>query len=101
MAPSPRLSPPSQPLALLLAGLALPGLAQTVVCTPSTGGQRPRVASTAIRAAGGSLDFIRKFLYKIQPNQFHTILLYNRGTEPEIILFYHPDAVQVPQVPRM
>ena len=47
------------------------------------------------------LDFIRKILYKIQPNQFHTILLYNRGTEPEIILFYHPDAVQVPQVPRM
>ena len=59
------------------------------------------MATTAIRAAGGSLDFIRKFLYKIQPNQFHTILLYNRGTEPKIILFYHPDAVQVPQVPRM
>jgi hypothetical protein len=24
----------------------------------------------------------RIFLYKIQPNQFHTVLLYNRGTEP-------------------
>ena len=38
---------------------------------------------------------------KIQPNQFHTVLLYNRGTEPQTILFYHTDEVQVPQVPRM
>ena len=57
----------------------------------------PMVASTTIRAAGGSLDFIRIFLYKKQPNHFHTVLLYNRGTEPQIILFYHPGEVQVPQ----
>ena len=49
----------------------------------------------------GHLAFIGKFLYKIQPNQFHTVLLYNRGTEPQTILFYHRDEVQVPQVPRM
>jgi hypothetical protein len=49
----------------------------------------------------GHLAFIRKFLYKIQPNQFYTVLLYNRGTEPQTILFYRPDEVQVPQVPRM
>ena len=24
------------------------------------------------------------FLYKIQPNQFYTVLLYNRGTEPQV-----------------
>ena len=59
------------------------------------------VASTVIRAAGGSLDFIRIFLYKKQPNHFYTVLLYNRGTEPQTILFYHTDEVQVPQVPRM
>jgi hypothetical protein len=59
------------------------------------------VASTAIRAAGGSLDFIRIFLYKKQPNHFHTVLLYNKGTEPQIILFYHSGEVQVPHVPRM
>ena len=29
-------------------------------------------------------------LYKIQPNQFHTVLLYNRGTEPHTILGGHP-----------
>ena len=59
------------------------------------------VATTAIRDFGGSLDFIRIFLYKKQLNHFHTVLLYNRGTEPQIILFYHPGEVQVPQVPRM
>ena len=32
----------------------------------------------------------RIFLYKIQPNQFHTVLLYNRGTEPHTILCGHP-----------
>ena len=63
--------------------------------------ERAWVASSAIQAAGGSLDFIGKFLYKIQPNQFHTILLYNRCSEPQIILFYHPGEVQVPQVARM
>ena len=47
------------------------------------------------------LAFIWKILYKIQPNQFYTVLLYNRGTEPQTILFYHTDEVQVPQVPRM
>ena len=48
------------------------------------------------------LDFIKKIQYKIQPNQFHTILLYIRGTERQIILFYRPGEVeQVPQVPRM
>ena len=26
----------------------------------------------------------RIFLYKIQPNQFYTVLLYNRGTEPQV-----------------
>ena len=30
------------------------------------------------------------FLYKIQPNQFYTVLLYNRGTEPQTILDGHP-----------
>jgi hypothetical protein len=30
------------------------------------------------------------FLYKIQPNQFYTVLLYNRGTEPQAILDGHP-----------
>ena len=59
------------------------------------------VNSTIIQPTMSHLDFIRKILYKIQPNQFHTVLLYNRGTEPQIILFYHPDEVQVPQVPRM
>ena len=59
------------------------------------------VASTAIRGSGGSLDFIRIFQYKKQPNHFHTVLLYNRGAEPQTILFYHPGEVQVPQVPRM
>ena len=49
----------------------------------------------------GHLAFIKEFLYKIQPNQFHTVLLYNRGTEPQTILFYHTDEVHVPQVPRM
>jgi hypothetical protein len=29
------------------------------------------------------------FLYKIQPNQFYTVLLYNRGTEPQTILDGH------------
>ena len=56
---------------------------------------------TAIRGSGGSLDFIEIFQYKKQPNHFHTVLLYNRGTEPQIILFYHPGEVQVPQVPRI
>ena len=59
------------------------------------------VTSTRIQPTMGHLAFIRKFLYKIQPNQFHTVLLYNRGTEPQTILFYHTDEVQVPQVPRM
>jgi hypothetical protein len=49
----------------------------------------------------GSLAFIRKILYKIQPNLFHTFVLYNRGTEPQTILFYYRDEVQVPYVPRM
>jgi hypothetical protein len=65
------------------------------------GASRRRVATTAIQESGGSLDFIVIFLYKKQPNHFHTVLLYNRGTEPQIILFYHPGEVQVPQVPRM
>ena len=59
------------------------------------------MATTAIRGSGGSLDFIWIFLYKKQPNHFHTVLLYNIGTEPQIILFYHLGEVQVPQVPRM
>ena len=62
---------------------------------------RDKVATTAIRGSGGSLDFIWIFLYKKQPNHFYTVLLYNRGTEPQIILFYRPGEVQVPQVPRM
>jgi hypothetical protein len=60
-----------------------------------------QVATTIIPDSRGSLAFIGKFLYKIQPNQFYTVLLYNRGTEPQTILFYHTDEVQVPQVPRM
>jgi hypothetical protein len=59
------------------------------------------VATTTFRASTGSLAFIRKIVYKIQPNQFYTVLPYNRGTEPQTILFYHTDEVQVPQVPRM
>ena len=62
---------------------------------------RVKVTSTRIQPTMGHLAFIRKFPYKIQPNQFHTVLLYNRGTEPQTILFYHTDEVQVPQVPRM
>ena len=38
----------------------------------------------------GSLDRIREIVFKIQPNQFHTVLLYNRGTEPHTILDGHP-----------
>ena len=60
-----------------------------------------QVPSTRIQPTMGHLAFIRKILYKIQPNQFHTVLLYNRGTEPHTILFYHLDEVQVPQVPRI
>ena len=48
------------------------------------------VPSTRIQPTMGHLAFIRKFLYKIQPNQFHTVLLYNRGTEPHTILCGHP-----------
>ena len=59
------------------------------------------VNSTRIQPTMGHLAFIKESLYKIQPNQFHTVLLYNRGTEPQTILFYHTDEVQVPQVPRM
>jgi hypothetical protein len=59
---------------------------------------RAVVATTTFRASTGSLAFIRKVPYKIQPNQFHTVLLYNRGTEPQTILFYHPIEVHVPQV---
>jgi hypothetical protein len=59
------------------------------------------VNTSGIQPTMGHLAFIRKILYKILPNQFHTVLLYNRGTEPRTILFYHPDEVQVPQVPRM
>ena len=55
-----------------------------------------KVATTIIPDSRGSLAFIRKIIYKFQPNQFHTVLLYNRGTEPHTILFYHPDEVQVP-----
>jgi hypothetical protein len=58
-------------------------------------------STTIIPDSRGSLAFIRKFLHKIQPNQFYTVLLYNRGTEPQTILFYHTDEVQVPQVPRI
>jgi hypothetical protein len=29
----------------------------------------------------------RIFLYKIQPNQFHTVLLYNRGAKPLVPLY--------------
>jgi hypothetical protein len=57
--------------------------------------------STIIPDSTGSLAFIGKIIYKIQPNQFHNVLLYNTGTEPQTILFYDPDEVQVPQVPRM
>jgi hypothetical protein len=30
------------------------------------------------------------FLYAIEPNQYHTILLYNRGIEPQTTLGGHP-----------
>ena len=62
-----------------------------------TGAQVYRWAAQDIPRKG----LYRIFLYKIQPNQFYTVLLYNRGTEPQTILFYHTDEVQVPQVPRM
>ena len=40
----------------------------------------PRVASTISPESAASLAFIRKILYKIQPNQYHIILLYEGGT---------------------
>jgi hypothetical protein len=56
---------------------------------------RSRVMHCDTRTRGGTLAYHswrRKqglyeiFLYKIQPNHFHTVLLYNRGTEPQVIL---------------
>ena len=52
------------------------------------------VASTIFLDSTGSLAFIGKILYKIQPDRFHIVLIYDRGIEPQTILFYHPDEVQ-------
>ena len=56
----------------------------------SDGGVRSAPVYRWAAQDGPRKGLYRIFLYKIQPNQFHTVLLYNRGTEPHTILCGHP-----------
>ena len=68
----------------LLSGLACIGRSSTSASATACPSVPPR------RPGWRRKGFYRIFLYKIQPNQLHTVLLYNRGTEPRTILDGHP-----------
>jgi hypothetical protein len=72
-----------------------------VLCThtpsqPTPACPSPRQSVPLERPGWRHKGLYRIFLYKIQPNQFHMVLLYNRGTEPQAMLhvFYHRDEVR-------